>query len=198
MDARDQRSSSWNALFVVATAACLCLAGVGLTASAQPAAEAGVWQPHRLTFNYVGIQPVYSCEGLREDMQFLLRQSGAQVNSVTPLSCFRSAGAPNSLISAQLNFSTLQPGTAEGDASGTMGVWRHVEFSNTRSNPQLRGADCELVQEFKTQVLPQLNTRNVQSYLPCVPYQTTGFQWSLSFDSFVPATAGHREVGGAD
>jgi len=198
MDVRHRRSSGWKALFTVATAACLSLMGLGLTAAAQPAAEPGVWQPHKVTFSYIGIQPVYSCEGLRDDMAFLLQQSGAQINTITPLSCFRSLGAPDNLVQAQLNFSTLRPGPAEGNASGTMGVWRHVQFSNTRSNPQLRGADCELVLEFKDQVLPKLDTRNVQSYLPCVPYQTTGFQWSLSFDSFVPASAGSREVGGSD
>lgn len=185
-------------------AGCLCLAaGLSATTAAQAADQApdqaGNWQSHKMTFNYVGISPTYSCEGLRDDLQFLLQQSGARVDSLTPVGCYNGGGVPSKLISAQLRFSTLQPAAdqaAQGESA--LGNWRHVEFSNTRSTPQLRGADCELVLEFREQLLKAFATRDVKSYLPCVPHQTIGFQWDLSFDAFVPNTASGRAVGGAD
>jgi hypothetical protein len=183
---------------------CLCMAlalSATVPAHAQDQAgdQSGNWQPHKLTFNYVGISPTYSCEGLREDMEFLLRQSGARVDSITAFSCENGGGVPSKLVSARLIFSTLQPAADEAaQGQSEQGTWRHIEFSNTRSAPQLRGADCELVQEFQTQVLPAFTTRNVQARLPCVPHQTIGYQWALSFDAFVPNSAGGRTIGGAD
>ncbi len=210
MNAWHRRSSLWNAIYVAAAAGCLGVAAllpatVSAQGADQSAAEAGSWQSHKMEFNYLGITPTYSCIGLRDDLEFLLQQSGARLDSpVLTYACFNGGGAPSKLISAQLRFSTLQP-VAAGDeatsgASGgaAEGTWRHVEFSNTRSAPQLTGGDCELVLEFRDQVLKAFNTRNVQSVLPCVPYQTTGHQFSLSFDVFVPSTAPARTVGGAD
>lgn len=204
MDARDQQSSRWNALFAVAAAACVSLAGLSLTASAQPAEEPGGWQTHMVQFNYLGISPTYSCVGLKDDLAFLLQQSGARLDApIVTLSCYHGDGAPSSLISARLKFSTLQPAGGADQASGgesgsESGSWRHVEFTNTRSFPQLHGSDCELVLEFKNQVLSTFATRNVQSNLRCIPFQTTGDQFALTFDAFVPSSAAHRAVGGSD
>jgi hypothetical protein len=211
MNTRHRRSSLWSAWFVGTAVSCLCAAALGLpaTVSAQPADQAGdqgaSWQSHKMDFNYLGFTPTYSCIGLRDDLEFLLQQSGARMDApVMTMSCFRGDGAPSKLISARLRFSTLQPvaagaeDTTDAPGSATAGSWRHVEFSNTRSVPQLGSADCELVLEFKDQILKSFNTRNLKSYLPCVPYQTTGAQWSLSFDVFVPSSAPPRSIGGAD
>jgi hypothetical protein len=218
MDVQDRRSSSSplkGAVRPWAVAAGLALAGAWLCGAvplARAADDAGAWQTHKLTFNYVGISPTYSCEGLRDDLTFLLQQAGAHLDgAIVTESCFHGAGAPSSLVSAQLRFSTLQPATGaagetadqgnqgnQADTGSAGGSWRHVEFSNTRSYPQLRGADCELVQEFQHQILPAFATRNVTANLHCVPYQTTGDQFALAFDVFVPSSSSSREIGGRD
>lgn len=203
MNAWHRRSSFWKALCAGATAGGLCLA-LSLSAAApasaqdQGADQSGSWQSHKMTFNYIGISPTYSCEGLRNGLSFLLQQSGARLDSLTTYGCYNGGGAPSKLVSAELRFATLQPaGDEAAQGESVQGSWRHVEFSNTRSHPQLRGADCELVLEFKDQILKAFNTRNVQAYLPCVPHQTTGYQWNLTFDAFIPTSASKRSVGGA-
>lgn len=172
-------------------------AAVVSPALAQNATEAASWQSHKVTFNYLGIQPVYSCEGLENELTFLLQQSGARLDRhVAAYPCI-GFGTPNKMLSATLNFSTLAPSS---DSSGSQinAVWRHVEFSPNRSASQLRGADCELVEEFKDKVLPQFTTRNVQANLHCIPYQTTGYQFSLSFDVLADSDASPKSVGGTD
>jgi hypothetical protein len=106
-------------------------------------------------------------------------------------------GTPRQLLSANLDFSTLQTAGDAGAAQPASGTWHHVEFSSTHSFPDLRGADCELVEEFKDTALPKFTTRNVKSQLNCVPYQTAGNRFSLSFDVLVANNAPSPPSGGA-
>ena len=191
---RGRVSLAARALGAGAAVAALGLAGS--VAWAQSEAVSASWQPHRKMFTYIGISPTYSCQGMRDALTFLLEQSGAKLDrpvNVSPCN----GGGPTTLLSANLSFSTLQSAPGSGGSESVKGVWRHVEFSRTRSNPQLQGSDCELVSEFKDMLLPMFTTRNVTSNLRCIPHQTSGNQYDLSFDVLASADAG-RHVGGAD
>jgi len=62
-----------------------------------------------------------------------------------------------------------------------------VTISPQTSGFALHGGDCELVQEFKDKILPMLPVRDVKSNLHCVPHQSTGYQYGLSFEVFAPS-----------
>ncbi|HTT04332.1 MAG TPA: hypothetical protein VMF64_03520 [Steroidobacteraceae bacterium] len=189
-------SSVARALGAGSALAAVALALAGPVAVAQDGPVPATWQQHRKTFNYIGISPTYSCVGLQDALTYLLQHSGAKLNRpVTAYPCI-GGGGPSTLPSANLDFSTLQAAQGGGGSGNVDGVWRHVEFSMTRSNPQLHGSDCELVQEFKDNVLPMFTTRNVTSNLHCIPHQTIGNQFDLSFDVLAPAKQGHH--GGED
>ena len=190
---RARVSSVATALGAGTVLAAISLALAAPVALAQDGPVSATWQQHHKTFNYIGISPTYSCQGLQEALTYLLQHSGAQLNRpVTAYPC--TGGGPTTLPSANLDFSTLQ--AAPGGGSGKVdGVWRHVEFSMTRSNPELRGSDCELVQEFKSTLLPMFTTRNVTANLHCIPHQTIGNQFDLSFDVLAPANGGHHDGG---
>lgn len=186
-------SAAARALGAGAVLAVMALGVAGPLARAQNEPVTATWQQHRKIFNYLGISPTYSCQGLQDALTYLLRHSGAQLNRpVTAYPCI-GGGGPTTLPSANLDFSTLQP--AQSGSGSVDGVWRHVEFSMTRSNPQLHGSDCELVDEFRSTLLPMFTTRNVTSTLHCIPHQTIGNQFDLSFDVLAPANTGR---GGAD
>src|SRR5579871_1015862 len=107
-------------------------------ALAQDQSAAATWQHHKTTFNYLGITPTYSCIGLEDTLSYLLEQSGARLDH--PVWAYPCNGAaPTKLLTARLDFSTLQPvGDDAGNPGATArGVWRHVEFSAVRSKPQL-------------------------------------------------------------
>lgn len=190
---RGEGSSAVRAFGTGAVLAALALGLAGSAAWAQNEPVSASWQAHRKSFTYIGISPTYSCDGLKDALTFLLQQSGAQINrQVTVAPCSIGGGGPIVVPTANLDFSTLQPG-GDGNANA---VWRHVDFSITRSNPQLHGSDCELVQEFKDNLLRMFTTRNVHSNLRCIPHQDTGNEFDLSFDVLAPADAGNH-VGGA-
>jgi hypothetical protein len=152
------------------------------------AAQSGSWQEHDYQFNYMGFTAIYSCDGLGDKLQLLLRLSGARPDAKVMPSCSRGFGVPDKLAQAQLKFSTLQPASAADSVAGTNpdGVWRHVELS-PRHPFELQMGDCELVEQFRDKLLPMFATRNLRNQITCVPYQDAGSNFSLAFDVFAPA-----------
>ena len=189
MKIRYQRSRVFGSLCALAGIAGLVFAGAA--SAAQP--EPGTWQSHETTFHYLGISPTYSCEGLKNGLSYLLMQSGARLDGpITTQSCYNGAGSPSKLASAKLKFSTLKPaasGGSEASAATVPGTWRKVTISPQTSAFQLSGGDCELVEEFKDKVLPMLTVRDVQSNLHCIPHQSSGNLFGLSFEAFTPSDA---------
>jgi hypothetical protein len=57
-----------------------------------------------------------------------------------------------------------------------------VTFAN-RTPRDLAIGDCELVEHFRTQVLPLFSTRNVANNTTCIPHQDSGSVINLKFDS---------------
>jgi hypothetical protein len=189
MKIRYHRSRLFGSLCALAGAAGLVFAGAASAAEPEP----GTWESHQTTFNYLGISPVYSCEGLKNGLSYLLMEAGARLDGpITTQSCYNGAGTPSKFASARLKFSALKPAAGGGSeaAAGTVpGTWRKVTISPQTSSFQLHGADCELVEEFKDKILPMLTVRDVQSNLHCVPHQTTGNLFGLSFEAFTPSHA---------
>jgi hypothetical protein len=166
-------------------------AEVARAAAADP--QMGTWQTHQVTFQHLRDLhgPIYSCQGLRDALAFLLSQSGAKVNA--PIQVYPCGSTP---LTVKINFSTFTPG-APGSGSGDPalpGSWRRVLFSGPHSFPQLHDDDCQLVSEFKANILTLIATRDVSATLPCNPNQ--GNRFELSFRSFVPSDAPRRTVGG--
>jgi hypothetical protein len=59
---------------------------------------------------------------------------------------------------------------------------------------ELALGDCELVEQFRTLVLPMFTVRNIDDHTTCVPHQESGSVISLNFETFAglpakPATA---------
>jgi hypothetical protein len=161
------------------------------TADSAAAGQSGSWQPHSYEFHFMGFTSTYSCDGLADKLQLLLRLVGARSDAmVTPL-CARGTGVPDKLAQASLKFSTLQladanaPGAAASSPQSAPGVWRHVELA-PRHPFELQSGDCELVEQFRDTLLPMFATRNVNNQVTCVHHQESGSNFDLSFDVFAP------------
>jgi len=178
----------------------MLLFGAGLSARAADApsvdAGAGTWQQHQYQLSFPGFTTIYSCEGLRDKLRLLLRRLGARDDaSVVPV-CVESYGRPDKMAQAMMKFWTLQPtadaASANASASPTalgepvLAVWRHVELAPNRPY-ELTAGDCELMEQFRNNVLPMFTTRNVKSQFNCVPHQESPFPFSLSFDVLTQA-----------
>jgi hypothetical protein len=183
----------------------LCLFAAALHAgTAAPAVqvEPGVWQEHRYSFVFMGFTSTYSCDGLADKLKLLLIAAGARADARSqPGACASSFGHPDKFARADLVFHTLAPAetapTAVSpdtkSAAPTPGVWRQVVFGY-HSPRDLRTGDCELVEQFKSNLLSMFTTRNVVSTTTCIPHQDSGSNINLKFDSFAaPPQAATRK-----
>jgi hypothetical protein len=171
---------------------------VSQTCSAdQPAAptahDPATWQKHEYSFAFMGFTSTYSCDGLADKLKALLIAAGARSDAKSQAgACASGFGRPDKFARASLVFYTLSPagtGTAS-DAKPVDAVWLPVALS-ARSPRQLALGDCELVEQFRNNVLPMFTTRNVQNNVTCIPHQNSGSNIDLKFESLAAARAQH-------
>jgi hypothetical protein len=151
--------------------------------------ERGVWQKHEYSFVFMGFTSTYSCDGLADKMKLLLIAAGARQDAKSqPGACASGFGHPDKFARANLTFYTLAPSGTDTPSGSTQvdGVWRPVSFTD-HSPRDLRTGDCELVEQFRNNVLPMFTTRNVDDHTTCVPHQDSGSVISLRFESFTAA-----------
>jgi hypothetical protein len=156
----------------------------------EPSArERGVWQKHEYSFAYMGFTSTYSCDGLADKIRLLLITAGARPDAKSqPGACASGFGRPDKFARAELTFYTLAP-SADDASSGSKpvdGIWRPVSLTD-RSPRELSTGDCELIEQFRNNVLPMLTTRNVDDHTTCIPYQNSGSIIGLRFESFTAA-----------
>jgi hypothetical protein len=155
----------------------------------EPAAshEPGTWQKHEYSFAYMGFTTTYSCDGLADKLKQLLLAAGARKDAKSrPGACASGFGRVDKFARADLVFYTLAPvdaSTAPGDKP-VDGAWRPVAFA-VRSPRELAPGDCELVEQFRTAVVPMFATRNLDNHTTCVPHQLSGSTINLKFESFI-------------
>jgi hypothetical protein len=180
-------------------AGALLLSTASRADDSAPSGGPGTWQSHKYTFQFLGFTTTYSCDGLADKLKIVLLAAGARsdVKSV-PGACASGFGRPDKFARADLTFYTLTPadsGTAAG--AGVQGAWRAVTFA-ARQPQQLALGDCELMEQFRQQVLPMFSTRNVVSNTTCIPHQESGSNIDLKFDAFaaVPGKKHATATGG--
>jgi hypothetical protein len=192
--------------------------GAALAADAAPVlqpAEPGVWQKHQYSFNFMGFTTTYSCDGLEDKLRLLLLAAGARKDAKTSSGgCSAPFGRPDKFASADLTFYALRPEGSAPPANPSppargkppkgkpepvtlgRGVWRTVVFS-ARSPRELGIGDCELVEQFRDNVLPLLTTRNVEDHTSCIPHQDSGSNIDLRFEVFAAAPGGPEVLAAA-
>jgi hypothetical protein len=155
-------------------------------AAAPASQESGVWQKHEYSFAFLGFTTTYSCDGLASKVKMLLIAAGARADAKSmPGACATGFGRPDKFARADLTFYTLAPASAAKPEDGPAidGVWNNVTFA-ARKPRELATGDCELVEQFRSNILPMFTTRNVDSHTTCVPHQESGSVIDLKFEAF--------------
>jgi hypothetical protein len=155
------------------------------------APEAGLWQKHEYSFAFLGFTSTYSCDGLADKLRLLLIASGARSDAkARPGACASGFGRPDKFARADLIFYTLSPAGATADPSASAaaidGTWKSVTLSLQQPRELGRG-DCELVEQFRSNVLPMFTARNIDNHTTCIPYQESGSEIDLRFEAFSAA-----------
>jgi hypothetical protein len=183
---------SRNLLSAAALAAACAFLSTGASVADEAAAThtPGSWQKHQYSFAFLGFTSTYSCDGLADKLNKLLLAAGARadVKSV-PGACAAGFGRPDKFARADLTFYALAPIGNDAGSGEVDGIWRSVTFAN-RSPRELLIGDCELIEQFRDQVLKMFTTRNIVSHTTCVPYQESGSVIDLKFESLVAAPQG--------
>ena len=188
------RSVAGRSALAAILAGALLLSTASRADDSAPSVGPGTWQSHKYTFQFLGFTSTYSCDGLAAKLRIVLLAAGARpdVKSV-PGACASGFGRPDKFARADLTFYTLTPadsGTAAG--AGAQGVWRPVTFA-ARQPWDLALGDCELMEQFRQQVLSMFTTRNVVNNTTCIPHQESGSNIDLKFDAFT-AVPGKKHV----
>ena len=178
------RASAGRSVLAAILGGALFLSTAAFADDSAPAGGPGTWQSHKYAFQFLGFTSTYSCDGLADKLKILLLAAGARadVKSV-PGACASGFGRPDKFARADLTFYTLAPADSGTAAGGVQGVWRPVAF--TAHQPRELGlGDCELTEQFRQLVLPMFATRNVGGNTTCIPYQESGSNIDLRFESF--------------
>lgn len=186
----------WHPALLTQALVALMALGCGCSAlAAQGSPEAGgtatapaTWVPHKYRFHFMGFTSTYSCIGLMHKLRLVLQTSGARVQQLTPL-CSVGYDRPDRLAEVEIRFETLKPEAAPSDGSAAraspVGRWRRVQLAPHRPY-DLQDGDCELVDQFRSALLPMFAARDVHANMNCVPHQDMG-PFALTFEVFAPA-----------
>lgn len=165
------------------------------TAEAGPVVEA-VWFEREIFVTYMAFTSYYSCEGLREKVQWVLTELGVRQDfKVTARGCIRLSGPevmPSVRIVAALPveatpevLAELASGASKRElASRATGktlaepevtarfpaVPRRIEF-RSRMNGPLEDGDCELIEQLRDQLMVPLGARIIEDNVRCMPRQ---------------------------
>jgi hypothetical protein len=166
--------------------------------------QSAVWTARELSFVYLGFTAQYSCEGLRDRVTDLLLQLGARRDlDVRELPC-ESLGRPDAFPGVRIRMSVLQPVAGHAAAGGpgapstpaaVPAHWKRIDLTSPRNG--ITAAECELLEQVKTDILPLFATRNVQYGSHCEPHQVQpGAAW-LRAEVLVPddSSAGDLSTG---
>jgi hypothetical protein len=159
-------------------------------APAPPAGAAGsvpaVWVTRHVEYVYRGTTALYTCEGLKSEIEHLLARLGARHLQV------RECGVTDRLImfpSVRVTWQALVPAPPGEGAPTVAARWRRV-----RLFPQMRGGgSCELIEEFRRTFLPLFAARHIDMSATCVPHhQVPGNHLYADVLTADPAAPGPR------
>lgn len=164
---------SGTAAAVVAACLSAPVWAVDAAAAAPVPTEPAVWTQKEVQFTYMGFTTHYTCDGLRDTVREMLVQLGARKSDlkVYEQPCSR-PDRPDPFPGVKITMSVLQPApaTPNGDSPVVEGYWKPIKLPFRATNLDAAG-QCELLEQFKQQVLPLFTTRNVDLHAGCVPHQ---------------------------
>lgn len=169
-----------------------------------------IWKPQEITFYFQSFTTFYSCEGLETKLERILRTLGAEQAKVQVRSADCSARVvtmPRVVATVLAPVEATPEAIAERDKDkGRRELvarlnrkqqefealneqfpanWKRVSLS--RGSLNLEPGDCELIDEVRRKVLPQLAVRIVNDDISCSPGQLSLGQPQLEVEALVAA-----------
>lgn len=213
-----------HSLVLVAFAAALSAVGVRASAAAgqtpadaQPQTVEAIWKEQQITFYFQSFTSFYSCDGLENKLERVLKALGARakvrvrapecpsavaqmprviVEVVSPVLATAEALAEREKGRSTRELAQRVRGKRPQDAAvmeNFQAQWQRVSLSRGALN--LEPGDCELVDELRRKVLPKLAVRIVDGGVHCTPHQLSMNQPRLHVEALVEAPKPDDRVG---
>ena len=133
------------------------------------------WRGYQLKFHYSSFYTWYNCDSLADKMKYLLGELGAAPDiSVRVLGCVGSSNLGNMLtgtITLRLPEALPEAVTGTATADTFTAHYRTVTLPSREQRFAGHGDDCELLEQLRDQVLPQLHVTIVADNVHCFPGQ---------------------------
>jgi hypothetical protein len=167
---------------------------------AQGAAIPGAWKEQVMDLDYMGFTDRYTCTGLRDSVERVLRALGARPDySVMETGCDAPFRRRMNFPGVHMKFAVLIPANAPdmtagtpvaapGAAGGAPGDWRDVNLINRDA---LSPDECELAEMIVHDLLPRFAVRNVQRPAACMPHAPSSNS-QLHVEVFAPLAQAGR------
>lgn len=181
------------------------------TAAPAPASAAepvqAIWKHQEIVFHYQSFRVFYSCTGLEGKVENIMRALGVHADvRVRSADCPSSvARMPRVVMRVVSPVEATPEALAERDKNKSVrelverirgksdhpldsleqfpAQWRKLSLSRGRLN--LQEGDCELIEQIKKKVLPQLAVRVVKDDVLCNPHQATLGQPRLEVEALM-------------
>lgn len=157
------------------------------------AAQAGVqavWVPRRVHFVYQSFTTFYSCNGLRDQIEHMLRKLGARDLKVRSDACAAALGQPEPFPGVRVTMRVLVPAGTHASGAPVAAHWRKVVLASSAVDVN-QGGKCDLIEQFRRVFLPLFEARHIDMRAICVPHQATLNSY-LSAEVLFPDTPPRR------
>lgn len=174
---------SMPAIMLLGVSAAMCAS----TAAADDAAGGvqAAWQSYDLNFPYMGMTTYYSCTGLEDRLEQILKDLGARPDvRVSAMGCAGNEVSRSLWTRIRVSLPTQTGGTGEPFAVTSKQV-----MLKTHTLGQVGSGDCELLEQVRDRLLPQLKLKAEGDNLVCVPGQVTIGVRTLQVAALIPAPA---------
>lgn len=166
---------------------------IASTAAADTPADGetvvAVWKPQQMNFEYRGYSTSYSCRGLENKLELILRTVGAREDvQLQGYACDEQIGIArfqillqSPVVATEENLRELTTHDAKDELVARVNdeqmptvadlprfpaVWKTVSFARDRRMRLERG-DCELVQQLRRQILPRMSVHIIKDDVRC-------------------------------
>ena len=158
-------------------------AGWSIAAGNAAAAEAdhvnGVWQHHKVRFDYMSVTTLYTCSGLELKVQSILGALGARPGAkVRTGGCLGRDNTPARQAWVMMEFDSLAP---PGDASQPQPIdagWMPLLIESHRPSFMADG-DCELINAMKNIIIQNFSLRGLDYVTHCIAHGQTLDSYSI-------------------
>ena len=168
-----------------------------------------VWKAQQMNFEYRGSSTTYTCRGLEDKLELILRSVGAREDlQLRGYACDEQIGIArfqvalqSPVVASEENIRELTTHDAKGELIARVhgeqlpsaadlprftAVWKTISFARDRRLRLQRG-DCELVQQLRRQILPRMSVQIIKDNVRCSSSMGNVGPPRLTVSALVPA-----------